>query len=112
VKINPGPESIKTLFATEDEVIVPTFQRNYVWKTENVKQLLDDAVFAGETNDTHFFGPIVLLRRKDSLEVIDGQQRVTTVVMTIAILRDMLLDKRYFGTSETSFVNSSSILNS
>lgn len=105
MKIKVGPETIKDLFAGNNTVEVPSFQRNYVWLKENVEQLLDDAITAGEAGDTHFFGPIVLLKDGNDLQVIDGQQRITTTVMALSILRDFLLDKKIMPESEASFVD-------
>jgi len=105
MKIAVGPESIKELFETNNTVEVPNFQRNYVWQKENVEQLLKDAIAAGEAGDTHFFGPIVLLKNGANFEVIDGQQRITTTVLTLAILRDLLMEKRYFPATEATFVD-------
>jgi hypothetical protein len=105
MKIYPGPESLTKLFEGSVEVSVPSFQRNFVWKQEQLKQYLDDLFGAAETDDTHFFGPIVIFdATEDSspikkYELVDGQQRITTSVMLISILRDMLFDKRYFQNS-------------
>jgi hypothetical protein len=104
--INNGPDTLKKLFNGDAVIEVPNFQRNYVWKNENVKQVLIDAEVAGQSGDNHFFGPIVLLSKSDGYEVIDGQQRVTTAVMAVAVLRDILLEKRYFPDSEEAFRNS------
>ena len=65
--------------------IIPVYQRNYDWKTENCKQLYDDLVKVVKTNrKSHFFGSIIVSVYNPSghnMEylVIDGQQRLTTV---------------------------------
>ena len=105
--IKNGPDTLKKLFNGDTVIEVPNFQRNYVWKNENVKQLLDDVATAGQSSDPHFFGPIVLLSKPEGYEVIDGQQRVTSAVMAIAVLRDILLEKRYFPDAEAAFRNTS-----
>lgn len=102
MKITVGPKSLGELFQGDRVVEVPTFQRSFVWKAENVRQLLEDLFTSADSNDPHFFGPIVLFDRspKDSpqshFEIVDGQQRVTTSVMVLSILRDFLGDVRYF----------------
>lgn len=105
MEIFKGPESLKELFNGDANVQVPSFQRNYVWKNENVQQLLTDALSAGERADSHFFGPIVLLKSENTYEIIDGQQRITTAVMALCILRDLLEDKRYFPDDERAFID-------
>lgn len=102
MKIHPGPESLTKLFEGDVEVSVPSFQRNFVWKQEQLKQYLDDLFVAAESDDTHFFGPIVIFdatmenSQSKKFELVDGQQRITTSVMLISILRDFLSDRRYF----------------
>lgn len=77
--------------ATEDEVIIPFFQRTYVWEEENWERLLEELSTKPEG---HFLGSIILkqLRRSTGgptkLEVIDGQQRLTTLSILIKALYD------------------------
>lgn len=100
--ISPGPENLNELFDGDVEVVVPSFQRNFVWKRENVTQFLDDLFLAAETGQPHFFGPIVIYdattpgKSPRRLEVVDGQQRITTAVLVLCLLRDLLEDQRYF----------------
>jgi hypothetical protein len=75
---------------------VPDYQREYVWETEQVEQLLSDinAELAG--NDPtrapeYFIGSIVVCPESDSvLELIDGQQRMTTLFLTLCAIRDRI----------------------
>jgi hypothetical protein len=75
---------------------VPDYQREYVWETEQVEQLLTDinAELAG--NDPakapeYFIGSIVVCPGGDGvLELIDGQQRMTTVFLTLCAVRDRI----------------------
>lgn len=81
---------------------IPFFQRGYAWNKRQWKQLMDDIqdqVFEHvEENrfeeSEHFFGPVVVLEKKNaphpSLKryyVIDGQQRITTVYLMLAIIK-------------------------
>ncbi len=75
---------------------VPDYQREYVWETEEVEQLLSDinAELAG--NDPveapeYFIGSIVVCPgRDDVLELIDGQQRMTTLFLALCAIRDRI----------------------
>lgn len=75
---------------------VPDYQREYVWETEQVEQLLTDinAELAG--NDPaeapeYFIGSIVVCPGGDSvLELIDGQQRMTTLFLILCAIRDRI----------------------
>lgn len=65
--------------------VIPVYQRNYDWKMENCKQLYDDLVTVIRSNRrSHFFGSIVSSYqpngRYSEYLVIDGQQRLTTVL--------------------------------
>lgn len=75
---------------------VPDYQREYVWETEQVEQLLTDinAELAGNdpaTSPEYFIGSIVVCPGSDGvLELIDGQQRMTTLFLTLCAIRDRL----------------------
>ncbi|MBO6866764.1 MAG: DUF262 domain-containing protein [Thalassococcus sp.] len=76
---------------------VPDYQREYVWSTEQVEQLLTDihgemANADPELSPEYFIGSIVVCPRKNGLlELIDGQQRMTTLYVTLCAIRDRLL---------------------
>ena len=80
-----------------DFYVVPDYQREYVWGTEEVERLLYDinAEFARQTSDfesDYFIGSVVAAPRVDNaFELIDGQQRMTTIVVAICAIRDVLL---------------------
>lgn len=105
MQIDQGPKTLQELFEGNRIIEIPSFQRNYVWKNTNAIQLLKDAQEAGERNNEHFFGPIVVLKTDDGYELVDGQQRVTTAMIALSRLRDILLDLRYFPASDRAFVD-------
>ncbi len=76
--------------------LVPDYQREYVWEDKQVEQLLQDiytefsALGPGVVSE-YFIGSIVVCTREDGvLELIDGQQRVTTLFIILCALRDYL----------------------
>lgn len=74
---------------------IPNYQRPYSWKKEHALQLLDDLGEALDrgTDEPYFLGSIVLIKDDDQLaDVIDGQQRLTTLTILFAVLRDMATD--------------------
>jgi len=76
--------------------VVPDYQREYVWKTDQVEQLLTDinTELAGSDSTKppeYFIGSIVICPGANGvLDVIDGQQRLTTVFVTLCAIRDRL----------------------
>lgn len=65
---------------------VPLYQRLFTWKTAEVKQLLEDLEnhFEKHSEKTYYLGMITVVKQTDKLDLIDGQQR-TTVMMLIAL---------------------------
>ena len=80
------------------QFIVPVFQRDYSWGTKHCLQLWNDIVRAGSHGHVkaHFIGSIVYIAAEENTArinrwlVIDGQQRLTTVALLLAALRDRL----------------------
>lgn len=78
--------------------LIPEYQRSYVWNTDNINDLLDDLwyAFKNKPNDEYFLGSLVLKKTSetkfDEFEVLDGQQRLTTFFMFMAVLRDVAVD--------------------
>lgn len=75
--------------------VIPVYQRNYDWKTENCKQLYDDlckAVKSGRRS--HFFGSVVSVYNPDGQFnehlIIDGQQRLTTVSLLLLAMYNLI----------------------
>lgn len=89
--------TINDIFQRTVQYQVPRYQRNYVWKEINWKELLVDIKFTVQNNESmpwsHFLGTIVLNKVDtqdgvDRYEIIDGQQRLTTIyVLLIALYR-------------------------
>ena len=73
---------------------IPDYQRPYRWTTEEVKKLWDDVFEAYEKGEENYFlGPIITAApKKDGSspprDVIDGQQRLTTLVILCCVIRD------------------------
>jgi uncharacterized protein with ParB-like and HNH nuclease domain len=72
---------------------IPAFQRDFSWTKEQCEDLWGDLKnLLDEQFKAHFIGPMVVIRHGDKNQknylVIDGQQRLTTLQMIIALLRD------------------------
>ncbi len=64
--------------------IIPSYQRGYRWGTEEVRRLLDDVHSNGSTS--YCLQPIVVKRIGEDYELIDGQQRLTTIYLIYAYM--------------------------
>ena len=80
--------ALNKLFAVDGEqFVVPPYQRPYAWGAEQVDELWDDVITTMRSG--HFIGSIVLNDEHDGRpQVIDGQQRLTTLIMLLGLIRD------------------------
>lgn len=78
---------------------IPPFQRNYEWGQDNCEELLKDIITSYETGKHHYLSNIVYFESDDSTQVfrkliiIDGQQRITTILLLLAAIRDLSTDE-------------------
>lgn len=75
--------------------VIPVYQRNYSWNVKNCDKLFEDAVDAYRNGKDHYFGNVVyysidadMANAYFRLALIDGQQRVTSIMLLIAAIRD------------------------
>jgi uncharacterized protein with ParB-like and HNH nuclease domain len=78
--------------------IVPDYQREYVWKPEDqVEQFIIDIDNEYESiasdQKSYFIGSIIIVENNNKFDVIDGQQRLTTIILSLCAFRDLLRDK-------------------
>ncbi|MEZ5995750.1 MAG: DUF262 domain-containing protein [Hyphomonadaceae bacterium] len=70
---------------------IPRYQRPYTWADREVRELIQDLWRAFKRGATFYFiGQIVLVRNHGKLEVSDGQQRLATLTMLLAYVRDRI----------------------
>jgi len=72
---------------------IPIYQRPFSWNEENFQELVDDikdAMDSGE--EIYFLGTVLLKRAGDEVtyEIVDGQQRLTSLIVLLAVFRDCL----------------------
>ena len=75
-------------FFTRKILKVPQYQRSYAWEKQNVRELFEDIQEAYETSSNHYLGTVVLAKTKerDIYNIVDGQQRITTILMFINVI--------------------------
>jgi len=82
-------KSIKEIFDGQYKYVVPLYQRNFAWRQEHIERLLQDVYEAYKENykGYYFIGSLVVLKRSNGdFEVIDGQQRLTTLSLITKIM--------------------------
>lgn len=90
--------SLRNLLEGAKQFQIPLFQRPYSWKKGNWETLWEDlmSLYTAEGKDFYFLGPIVTQSIPGTAEgispfiVIDGQQRLTTLTLLLAVLRHYL----------------------
>ncbi len=93
-----SPAQVIQYFNGEKQNLIPLFQRPYSWRLPNWKTLWDDVLVQYDADDksAHFMGTIVSVPARSvpvgvsKYLIIDGQQRLTTVSILLAALRDTL----------------------
>ena len=112
-KIEAKENILGKIFGDDYVFEIPMYQRPYVWEEGTVQQLLDDITDALSRggDEPYFLGSVVLIKSDGDAksEVVDGQQRLTTLTMFFCVLRELCsdatiradLDKRVRAASDT-----------
>ena len=110
-KIQAAERPIGDIFNDGYRFSIPRYQRPYAWTTEQAGEMFDDLARAArcehrlEDSDPYFLGSVVLVKDEGDAraEVVDGQQRLTTLITLLSVVREFLppghaaaLDKRIF----------------
>jgi uncharacterized protein with ParB-like and HNH nuclease domain len=124
----PESKTIKEIFGdTKSFYLMPEYQRPYSWDDVRVAQLWDDVKTSFENftesvangdvsivDENYFLGSVILTPAKGGFEVVDGQQRLTTLVILFCVIRDIFpgLNKGVNWATETEVVTIADINNS
>lgn len=92
--IDARPETVGALItfsSNPDTISVPTYQRPYQWDTSRVLDLMK--LSDPDSREFGFIGTMVFVRNKEQrLEVVDGQQRLITIILILCAFRDFLTE--------------------
>lgn len=101
IRIEAKEILVKDLFDSKFLFRIPEYQRPFSWETENFEQLFDDinqAMESGEEN--YFLGSVILQIKKLNsdgsgiYDIVDGQQRLTTLTILLSVMRDLTYSKK------------------
>lgn len=89
-----GEGDKKFLFKGDDKYQIPLYQREYAWEEKQIRQLIEDVYDVADDAQYHIGSLIVAKKEKKGqvfFEVIDGQQRLTSLFLLLKILESMKL---------------------
>ncbi|RSD23870.1 DUF262 domain-containing protein [Amycolatopsis eburnea] len=110
-KIQAAERKVGDIFTDDYHFTIPRYQRPYAWTTEQAGEMFDDLLAASRAKDSlteadpYFLGSIVVVKAENRAlaEVVDGQQRLTTLTILYSVLREFVsaefaesLEKRIF----------------
>ena len=107
LRIEAAHKKIAEVFSKDYAFTIPAYQRPYAWETTQVEELLTDLLEAmgpdSKSDGFYFLGSIVLVKahgNPDS-QVVDGQQRLTTLTILLSVIRDLTPDPVKRASRET-----------
>lgn len=89
--LNAETDTFGGIIKGDNQYIVPIYQRDYSWESNNWDDLWLDIENNRIGNSKHYMGSIVLVARENKqYEIIDGQQRLTTLTILILAIIDTI----------------------
>ena len=94
IEVNKSSVRELLLTGTKEKILIPEYQRSYAWTEDQVITLFDDLVeYTNNQNESSYFlGCIVSFTNENKeQEIIDGQQRITTLFLLLRAIHKKLL---------------------
>lgn len=111
--MDAGKRTISLIFDREWHLDIPFFQRSYVWGEEEWERFLSDMYYICESDQEYFLGSVILKEESERIKnkiVIDGQQRLTTLVLFFKVLSLLNGDNNRFDNMFKTLDNNKSII--
>ena len=91
------PSTIKGMFETSMSFAIPIYQRAYSWTKENWSVFLGDIIEQSARANVYSYGNLLLetIEEDSKYEIIDGQQRLTTLIIFMRAMINVLRAKGY-----------------
>jgi uncharacterized protein with ParB-like and HNH nuclease domain len=93
------PYTIMSLLGGQKAISVPNYQRDFVWKAEQVIALLQN--FVMDSRDTHIGSVLLLDGESESYEVMDGAQRLYALTIILSAIRDYLWASGFYNVASS-----------
>lgn len=107
LRIEAAHKRVSEVFSKEYAFSIPAYQRPYAWETTQVEELLTDLLEAmspeSKSDGFYFLGSIVLVKSHGDPDsnVVDGQQRLTTLTILFSVIRDLTTNAEKQASRET-----------
>ena len=113
--IKPEAKTIKTILSSQKQFVIPRFQREYSWDKKNYQEFFNDILkgisFDKDNNiknTQYFLGTMLFIgsyidESENEIEVIDGQQRLTTITILFSVMSDIFKRLKEKKLSEAIF---------
>ena len=107
-KIEASEQALQKIFSSDFDFSIPLYQRPYAWTTKETGELLSDLldnmgslITSVDETDPYFLGSLVLIKGDPpEADVVDGQQRLTTLTILFSALRTLLAQDEADGITE------------
>lgn len=108
--------TIGELFGNKDALYqIPRYQRPYSWSDDQLSKLWDDLREAQQFEPNYFLGSVITAKPEEAsnyLDIVDGQQRLTTLLILLCVYRDLYPDINEEILSEDPFAIDASMIKS
>lgn len=83
---------VQDILTENKKYIIPAYQRPYSWSSDNAEQLIDDIYQSYLSEDKEYFiGSMICINKgNNTFEVVDGQQRLTTLSLIVSELKKLI----------------------
>jgi len=114
MNFKPVDKNIKDLFSSKRQFVIPRFQREYSWDKKNYSEFFKDILEGVVVEDgkistsPYFVGTMLFVgnftdNQKTEIQVVDGQQRLTTITILFSAMSDTFIDAGEEKLSEILF---------
>ena len=108
--------AFKDLLKEDRQYFIPKYQRAFAWRINQATELLEDLLSYSDTgsSDNLFLGTCILKQSQDGIEVVDGQQRFTTLILVLVACRSHAksIERHQVAGSITERINTTNYLGS
>ncbi|MBA0196099.1 DUF262 domain-containing protein [Pectobacterium brasiliense] len=83
---------VQDILTENKKFIIPSYQRPYSWTVDNAEQLIDDIYKSSQSDEKEYFigSMICISKGQNHYEVVDGQQRLTTLSIIVSELKKII----------------------